>query len=233
MACLAVLALALSHFDPTQILGISRWFKPAKFAASIAVYLATLAFLIAPLSNRFISVRAIRYIAIFTMIGEIALIFLQSIRNQPSHFNTTTLFNDTVFKLMGVLILINTLAAGLVLREYVFRPPLLHPAIISSIRAGVAIFIVGSLQGLVMVGHMAHTVGAPDGGPGLPFLNWSTSHGDLRVAHFLALHALQGIPIAGVFLKSVVAVRIIAAIWFCAFLFFLIQALRGRPAFAA
>jgi hypothetical protein len=83
----------------------------------------------------------------------------------------------------------------------------------------------------------AHTVGAPDGGPGLPGTGWSREHGDLRVPHFLGLHAMQLLPLLAIALgrrrlseKTRLRLTLTAAASYSAlFAVLLWQALRGQP----
>ena len=83
----------------------------------------------------------------------------------------------------------------------------------------------------------AHTVGGPDGGPGLAGTGWSRSHGDLRVPHFVGLHAVQVLPILALLLRRrsiadsarVRLVIVAAASYASLFVILLVQALRGVP----
>jgi hypothetical protein len=98
---------------------------------------------------------------------------------------------------MGIFIMLNTvLTVWAVYLAWRYRPH--GPAgYVWGVRLGLLLFLVGSLLGGMMIHLNQHTVGAPDGGPGLPGLGWSTRAGDLRIAHFLGLHSLQVVPLLG------------------------------------
>lgn len=196
-AVLLVALVTLAAVDDRQITGLNRWIKPAKFAASVAVYTWTLAWYLGYLKPHRASVRAVGWGVAFCMVVEIACVVLQAARGQASHFNVATPFDGAVFSLMGLLIVVNTILAVYTLLLFCLTRVELPAAYLWGIRLGLLLFLAAGLEGFVMTGRSAHTVGLPDGGPGIPVLNWSTAGGDLRVAHFVGLHALQLIPLAG------------------------------------
>jgi hypothetical protein len=183
--------------DDRLVAGVNTWLKPMKYMAAIAIYLWTIAWFSKYVRRPRWLITAVSIVISLTTIVASACLLLQAARGTTSHYNTATDFDAVIFQTTGIMIGINMLMAVVIL--FMFSKPSirLHPAYLWSIRAGIVIFLAGGAIGGVMMNAGAHTFGVPDGGPGLPFLNWSTAAGDLRIAHGLALHALQILPLAG------------------------------------
>ena len=195
---LAVLAVAGLLLDHRLVTGVPVWLKPLKFALSVTAYAWTLGWLLADLpgaAQR--SVRTLSRGVTLSMAVEQGAVFVQAGRGTASHYNMATAFDGLLFALMGLFIFVNT-AMTLWALYLVWRYRSHGPSgYVWGVRWGLLVFIAGTLVGGFMIHLNQHTGGAPDGGPGLPGLGWSTSAGDLRVAHFLGVHALQAIPLLG------------------------------------
>jgi hypothetical protein len=198
-------SVAALPFDHRKILGLNPWVKPIKFEISVIIFLLTMAALLAALGRTGQWARSRRWMAWgfgVAMIVENTIIATQSLRGVRSHMNIATVFDGAAFGTMGVFIALNTVLVGILLVLYLRtgagEGTGLPMAVTWGIGLGLAMLLAGSFEGIFMiVRYWGHTVGAKDGGPGLPFVNWSTQHGDLRVAHFFALHALQAFVLAG------------------------------------
>jgi hypothetical protein len=250
---LPALAIAITGLviDPRIITGAPAWLKPAKFAGSIAIYVFTLAwaFMLIPEWRK--TRLVVGWTTAIVMVLELAIIDLQAYRGTTSHFNFRTPLDGVLFTIMGAAIVLQTLTSIAVAVAF-WRRKFEDRAMGWALRLGMTITIIGALigglmtrptdaqlaaartgQGMPVIG--AHTVGAPDGGPGLPVAGWSTGHGDLRVPHFIGLHALQVLPLIAFLLRRVRTeprVRLIvtaAGSYFALFALLLIQALRGQP----
>jgi hypothetical protein len=174
--------------------------KPLKFAVSIAIFLATLSLVTPMLSVAPGTRRMIEWVLAGSMLIEMAAILMQALRGTTSHYNLRSGFDRTVLIVMVVAVVAVTVAMAGVAVVATIRPlrqdghPL--PAVSATAwRVGLWMFQLAAFSGFAMGGRGQHSVGAVDGGPGLPGLNWSVQHGDLRISHFLALHAVQILPL--------------------------------------
>ncbi len=255
LGMLPVLTFALAGLllDPRLIAGAPAWLKPAKFAASALVYSLTLAWVFGYLGDWPRTRRLVGRITAGVFVLEVGLVCLQAWRGTTSHFNVATPFDALVFGVMGAAIAAQTVASGFVLVA-LWRQPFTDRTMGTALRAGMLITLLGAASAGFMTqptpGQLrdltsgrpalagAHTVGGADGGPGLPGTGWSTAHGDLRVPHFVGLHALQVLPLLALVLRArrrEAAPRTIAwaAVSYGAlFALLLTQALRGEPVLA-
>lgn len=252
MSGMLVVCVAGLLFDHRTVGGQPVWLKPGKFAVSLAVYGFTLAWMLAQLRRgRRAAGRAAVAIAVAAYV-EYVVIAGQAARGHASHFNEATFLDEALWR--GLSALATVLWVGtVVIAVLLWRDGMPDRAGTWAVRLGLLLLLAGMMQAFTMVIPTAeqialqergvttmmgaHSVGVPDGGPGMPLTGWSTTGGDLRVGHFVGIHGLQAILLFSLLLPRLVddAVRRTRLVFVFAFAYASLlvlvtwQALRGQP----
>lgn len=211
-ALLAAFVLGI-FLDPRVVTGAPAWLKPAKFALSIGLYCFTFLWLLTYVQGRPKLVNTLASITALGFVFETLVIGIQAARGVQSHFNNITPFENVLYLSMGAVIAI-TVSMCLVLALLLAIQGAGNRAMTRSIQLGLVLVAFGSFLAFSMSAPKpdqlaqlqaggspsavgGHAVDAPEDGPGLPVLGWSTLGGDIRAPHFVGIHAMQALPFIG------------------------------------
>lgn len=212
MLALMLPALFALGVDERTLRGVNVWVKPLKFMASVGLFALTTAWFVGHLPAAVRQGRALR-VLVWTLIAtggfEVGYITLQAALGQASHYNVGDAFHGVMYMLMG--------AAAMALTA---TQPALAWLIWRHGDRGIApAYRLAVILGLVLTFVLGATVGAvlgdrqPPAGIGLPLVGWHLDGGDLRVAHFVGIHAQQVLPALGAVLVLLGARRARAVVW--------------------
>jgi len=162
---------------------------------------------------------------------EIVYIAFQANKGQLSHYNISTPVYATLFSMMALAATLVTLYTAYVgLLFFINSFPSLPNYYVWAIRLGIIIFVIFAFEGFAMGSRLNHSVGALNDNSNWFIVGWSKTVGDLRVSHFIGMHALQVLPVLSYYIlknsKLTVGVSLIHGLLA---LLTLIQALKGRP----
>ncbi|MEN3265071.1 hypothetical protein [Pseudonocardia sp.] len=209
--------------DHRQLLDASVWAKPLKFGISFVIYSATLAWMLPQLAKAKRTMWTLGTLFAATAMIDVGFIAIQAARGTYSHFNAST---DT-FNLIGQQIFSSGVAGlfgvSLVIAIMLLFQRVGDTALTWALRAGIALAALGMIVAIGIVGTASnssrevmdatghtvtlsgqHGVGAPDGS-GMPITNWSLAGGDMRVPHFVGIHAVQVFVITALILAAAAA----------------------------
>ena len=222
VAALMIGSLVLSTggllLDDRTLNGEPIWLKPFKFSVSVGIYSFTLAWLISLLRERRRFAWRLGTVSTVVLTVEMVIIIGQAFRGRASHFNNVTDLDATLYRLMGVSIVV-LWVVSLVVAVLVLRQRFAEPSVLWAIRIGIGLAVVGMTVAFLMtiptpdqlaamragtrpsmIG--AHSVGTPsEAAAAMPITHWNLEGGDLRVPHFFGLHALQAMPLLALALR--------------------------------
>jgi hypothetical protein len=195
---LALIALVAQGLDPRSLDGVNVWVKPAKFLFSVAVFALTAAWFfgyVRPDRRASPLMRGTVAMLVFSGTFELAWISWQASQGLASHWNFDTPFYAIMYGLMGLFATLLTATTLPLAWEIGRRPAIgLRRDFVAAVVIGLVLtFLLGAGFGGYMSSQAGHSVGAEGGR--LALFGWNRSGGDLRIAHFMGIHAQQAIPL--------------------------------------
>lgn len=226
---LSILFFVLVYLTKTELFGVNAWNKPLKFALSLGIYSWTMAWYCYYLPD--FNLPLFNWTVVILWSFEILYIAIQAAKGQQSHYNVSTPFYSVLYGLMAIAATIVTLYTayiGWLFFKHTF--PELPDYYVWAIRLGIVLFVIFSFEGFAMGSRLNHSVGALNDNSNWLIIGWSKTVGDLRVAHFIGMHALQVLPLVSYYcLRNTKWTVGLAAVYGLLALCTLIQALKGQP----
>lgn len=229
--CLAVsfIFLILTKYTHIEIYHVNAWYKPFKFAFSTFLFAWAMAWYCYYLPD--FNIKMYNWTVIFLLGFEIVYIALQASKGQLSHYNLSTPVYAALYSMMALaatLVTLYTAYVGFLFFTNSF--PELPIYYVWAIRLGIIIFVIFSFEGFAMGSRLNHSVGALNDNSNWFILGWSKTVGDLRISHFIGMHALQILPIVSYYFFRNTKLTIgLALIYGLLAALTLIQALQGKP----
>ncbi|MGC2698458.1 MAG: hypothetical protein WA738_21935 [Candidatus Angelobacter sp.] len=196
MAIVPVFA-AFALFASGSVQGVNPWIKPIKFSISFSTFASTVSLFLLALKIPEWQLKLARRAIAVSVVLEITSLGAQAWRTAHALAGRGWI-DGTLAQMTNSMVMVNTAIVIGILALFCanrVRIQMVDGPMISAIRYSIVIFLAGNAAGGYMLARGSHTVGVADGGPGLPFVNWSTIGGDLRIAHFIAIHAIQIVPL--------------------------------------
>ncbi|MGF1637654.1 MAG: hypothetical protein ACFCUU_11325 [Cyclobacteriaceae bacterium] len=231
LACLAasIVFILMTQFSSVQVQQVNAWYKPFKFAFSTFTFVWAMAWYCYYLPD--FNVQAFNWTVILLLSFEIIYIAIMASQGKSSHYNVSSSFYAFMFSMMALaatLVTLYTAYVGLLFFTGEFAS--IPNYYLWAIRLGIVIFVIFSLEGFLMGGRMSHSVGLENDNSNLFIVGWSKLTGDLRVSHFIGMHALQILPLLSFYLLKNTKLAILGGLLYGLLaLFTLIQALQGKP----
>lgn len=225
----SLIFLVMTKASDTQVFNVNAWYKPFKFAFSTFLFAWAMAWYCHYLPA--FEVRFFNATVILLLGFEILYIAVMASKGQLSHYNISSSFYAAMYSLMAFAATAVTLYTAYIGWLFFVHSFPEQPAYyIWGIRMGILIFVIFSFEGFLMGSRMSHTVGAVNDNSDWWIVGWSKKVGDLRVAHFIGMHALQFLPILAYYLLKDTKITLLAALLYGLLaIFTLVQALQGRP----